>query len=763
MANWYYVYDPGTGELKTVDYSDDTADISFAYDRLGRQKQITDAAGTRTFAYNNSLQPESESITGIYNETLTRTYEDGTGVAGRNSGFALGTPDSPEYAVIYGYGTEGRFSSVNWNAGTENGLVNYSYMPNSDLLSGYSSDSGIKTVYEYEPHRSLKTSVTNSFGPAGSETVISRYGYFYDSIGRRTSVKNTGTAFAQPAFSRYGYNDRSELTSSERYRGTEITDLSSPVTPENRAYQYDPIGNRKESVSGQQQALIYETNVLNRYTEISQNAAPVAAPEYDDDGNILKYKDKVCQWNAENRLISVQPQNPAAGYKKITFLYDYMGRRVRKQVFVHNGTDWNTAPESEKLFVHDGWNMVKESTVTGGAPSAKYYVWGLDLSQSVQGAGGIGGLLCSLENTAVLYYFYDANGNTAQVVNAADGTIAAHYEYDAFGNTVTSYGAYADANPFRFSTKYFDGETGLYYYGFRYYSPELGRWWSRDPLEEHGGLNLYGFVWNNSINGTDVLGGYGIIDFFKEDMDWYPPEAQAAVSIAGGFGQILAAETLGVGSGFLATGFAVTLGIQGANNIYDGISFFSEKFGLMEHRNVIRDYLEENFTCGTLIYYSAEVVTGGYAILKQGANTLNTIRNIIKNPNMKMKDINNIRETFVRVTKQVKGKSVIGYEWKKVEIITRTVFIDFKNRVGHIILIGHDAFQLEMAFFPALFKTLGDTPETQTNAVGKNSEPDYNGMEETGITYNPDVINSDIPHKIPLYPKIPHKKPKYLK
>ncbi|MGE0087182.1 MAG: hypothetical protein AB7S75_22485 [Desulfococcaceae bacterium] len=350
----------------------DTRSISFACGRPGRQREITDAAGTRTFTCNNALQTESEIITGIYNETLTRTYEDGTGVKGRSSGFAPGNPDSPEYAVIYGYGTEGRFGSLTWNAGTGNGIVNYSYVPDSDLLGGYSSGTGIKTVYEYEPHRSLKTAVTNSFGPAGSETVISQYGYLYDSTGRRTSVKNTGTAFAQPAFSRYGYNDRSELTSSERYSGTEITDLSSPVTPENRAYDYDPIENRKESVSGLQQALIYETNVLNQYTEISRNASPVTAPEYDDDGNILKYKDKVCQWNAENRLISVQPQNPVSGDRKITFLYDYMGRRVRKQVSVHSGTDWNPAPETEKLFVYDGWNVVKESTVTGGSPSAKW-------------------------------------------------------------------------------------------------------------------------------------------------------------------------------------------------------------------------------------------------------------------------------------------------------------------------------------------------------------------------------------------------------
>ena len=158
-------------------YSDDTADISFAYDRLGRQKQITDAAGTRTFTYNSALEPESESITGLYSETLTRTYEDGTGVKGRSSGFVLGNPDSPEYSVTYGYGTEGRFSSLTWNAGTENGFVNYSYIPDSDLLSGYSSDTGVKTVCGYEEKRSLKTSVTNTFGPAGSETVISQYGY----------------------------------------------------------------------------------------------------------------------------------------------------------------------------------------------------------------------------------------------------------------------------------------------------------------------------------------------------------------------------------------------------------------------------------------------------------------------------------------------------------------------------------------------------------------------------------------------------------
>jgi len=61
-------------------------------------------------------------------------------------------------------------------------------------------------------------------------------------------------------------------------------------------------------------------------------------------------------------------------------------------------------------------------------------------------------------------------------------------------------------NPFRFSTKYWDGETELSYYGFRYYSPGMGRWLNRDPIEEAGGVNLYGFVGNDGVNQWDLLG-----------------------------------------------------------------------------------------------------------------------------------------------------------------------------------------------------------------------------------------------------------------
>jgi RHS repeat-associated protein len=64
----------------------------------------------------------------------------------------------------------------------------------------------------------------------------------------------------------------------------------------------------------------------------------------------------------------------------------------------------------------------------------------------------------------------------------------------------------AGSSRYRFSTKYFDFETELYYYGYRFYSPGLHRWLNRDPIEENGGLNLYGFCKNDPVNYMDPKG-----------------------------------------------------------------------------------------------------------------------------------------------------------------------------------------------------------------------------------------------------------------
>ncbi|GBC63469.1 hypothetical protein DENIS_4463 [Desulfonema ishimotonii] len=329
----------------------------------------------------------------------------------------------------------------------------------------------------------------------------------YDGLGRRESVENSGAAFAQTRHNIYAYNDRNELTGSERKAGS-VGAPTAVVDAEGRLYEYDPIGNRINSAGGTDPQVTYARNAVNQYTALTGGVN--ASPVYDDDGNMTGYDGNTYTWNAENRLIAAETAD-----KRITFLYDYMGRRVRKQVYSGTPGSWNAVPDETRVFVYDGWNLIRE-TVSGTASSETYYVWGLDLSQGMQGAGGIGGLVCGVSGGEVRRYAYDANGNVGQLVNES-GVIVARYEYDPFGNEVRAEGTGAQGNPFRFSTKYYDAETGLYYYGFRYYHSELGRWISRDPLKESGGWNLYFFVGNNPLINIDLFG------LFKNSSQYVEP------------------------------------------------------------------------------------------------------------------------------------------------------------------------------------------------------------------------------------------------
>jgi RHS repeat-associated protein len=104
----------------------------------------------------------------------------------------------------------------------------------------------------------------------------------------------------------------------------------------------------------------------------------------------------------------------------------------------------------------------------------------------------------------------DLNGNVTLLVSTTTGQATATYDYGPFGEPLRESGEHAKLNPYRFSTKYSDDETGLLDYGLRYYRSLDGRWPSRDPIEEEGGKNLYGMVKNDLLNHTDYLGQYEI-------------------------------------------------------------------------------------------------------------------------------------------------------------------------------------------------------------------------------------------------------------
>jgi RHS repeat-associated protein len=229
-------------------------------------------------------------------------------------------------------------------------------------------------------------------------------------------------------------------------------------------------------------------------------------------------------WDAENRLIAHTPLAPAVGDQKTTFTYDYMGRRVQKQVFdwdlndPNDGEDdaWATTPATHRKFLWYNWLMIAE--LDGSDDSrVRTYTWGLDLSgNSIESAGGVGGLLAIRDFTETpadnYLVCYDGNGNVGQLLRRSSGSIEAWYEYDAYGNPLLDLndpnqsGPYAAENPMRFSTKYWDDETGFGYWGYRYYSAGTGRWLSRDPILEEGGPHIYAYVRNRPTFAVDPYG-----------------------------------------------------------------------------------------------------------------------------------------------------------------------------------------------------------------------------------------------------------------
>ncbi len=309
-------------------------------------------------------------------------------------------------------------------------------------------------------------------------SVVDSHAYTYDDLSRPTGRTSGGIA------SSFAYNDRSEVVSAQI--GTNLF-----------AHAYDYIGNQT----------LYAANAeTNAYTHNALNQIETATvPQFsifnspfsifhDLDGNLTNGSVFAYSYDAANRLASVSSN----GVVLVANEYDYRGRRIRK-----------TTPTAETTFVYDGWNLIHETvaTISGGVTNTTeiQYFWGADLSETLQGAGGVGGLLAVSLNNNFYFPAYDNNGNITKYIDES-GNVVAAYEYDAFGRIVTQSGSLADFFRHRFSTKYFDVETGLYYYGYRFYSPSLMRWLNRDPIEERGGLNLYAFCNNAMLCKFDVLG-----------------------------------------------------------------------------------------------------------------------------------------------------------------------------------------------------------------------------------------------------------------
>ena len=227
---------------------------------------------------------------------------------------------------------------------------------------------------------------------------------------------------------------------------------------------------------------------------------------YDADGNLTNDGRWAYVWDGDNRLLSMtsHPFSPASSSNALHFRYDAQGRRISKTVSNYSGSSWSKVLDEKYLY--DGWNQLTSLNASNSAV-VRAFLWGTDLSGSMQGAGGVGGLLAvNAKGSGVAFVAYDGNGNVAALIDAALGNTVANYDYGPFGEVIRASGTLSKLNPFRFSTKFQDDETGLLYYGYRFYDPSAGRWLSRDPVEESGGLPLYAFCRNSGPNLIDHVG-----------------------------------------------------------------------------------------------------------------------------------------------------------------------------------------------------------------------------------------------------------------
>jgi RHS repeat-associated protein len=545
-----YNYDPNTGEMISATYSDSTPAVAFAYDRGGRQKTITDAAGTRARSFNVAGDLQTEQITGGILDLVQVTSSFDSFL--RRESLQASRGATALTSQTYAYDPTSRLQSVTSGGQT----ATYAYYSTSGLLNTTTFNGGTNIARSYDPLGRLQAITTSPAG-GGAQS----YTYTYNNLNQRTRVTREDSSYWS-----YVYNDRGELVSGKKYWAD-----NAPVWGAQTEYSFDNIGNRTSAKNGGNQfgalrTSSYTANSLNQYSQrsvpgavditgaanaaatvsvndqatvrkgdylykelaIDNGAAPVYAdvkvvgarnnfgaggedavtakggrvfiPQavesfaHDADGNLVSDGRWNYTWDGENRLISMEANAnvPVEAKQRLEFSYDYMSRRIQKNVYVWNTGTSNYQLQTTSRFVYDGWNLIAEFDGTNNP--VRSYIWA-------------GPQLAIINAGADAYQVaYDGNADVVGLVKASTGTLAASYDYDPFGQTLKAVGEYATQNPLRFSSQYTDVETGLLYYGYRYYNPQSGTWINRDPAEEGGGTNLYGFVNNDGINAVDYLG-----------------------------------------------------------------------------------------------------------------------------------------------------------------------------------------------------------------------------------------------------------------
>ena len=489
--NITYEYDENGNQTKT-DYPY-MPDVTMSYNALNDVWRITDNIGTHTLSYDdygrlisNDGPQAGDTQTYSYDELeriQTQTLERG----------ASGGVQSQ----TYNYDALGRLASLNSNGAHGAGLTTYSYDGNTDRLRILTHPNGTKSDLRYDALGRLQDVLNGANG----DPLYNRYNSVYDARDVKLYTHSRTGSNDPLRVTNYSYDALDQLKQ-ERVTG------GAPGTAYTTNYDYDAMGNRtqvdKTSVAANGTSSVATTtsvpNTLNQLssltTTLSNGPTTSATLSYDPAGNLTRALNNgtrtVYTYDDLARLSVIEQRNAAdVPLSKSQFVYDYANRRAISREFSYANGTWTQTDEKRRIF--DGLDVIQERNAAN------------QVTAQLVRDGNIGGILSRTTAQGPAFYAYDDKGNVTLLTNAA-GQDVGHYRYDAFGNTLEAVGVRAGENPYRFSTKELHGPSGLYDYGFRFYSPGMGRWMNRDPLEEAGGVNLYAMVGNNPVNSTDAYG-----------------------------------------------------------------------------------------------------------------------------------------------------------------------------------------------------------------------------------------------------------------
>jgi len=438
--------------------------VTFIYDALNRLIQKTTPDNTVTFSYdkvgNMLTATDNDSSLAFAYDKLNRMVQASTGA----------TAAQPATTITYTYDTNGNRTSM---TDPQGGITSYAYDALNRLTS-LTNSQGQSFAFSYDV-LSRRTALNFPNGNSMS--------YAYDTASRLLSLAHmhTGSPLASFSYSYDQIGNRTSLTELNRTRSysydglNRIVQATHPTVPSAETFGYDPAGNRTSAVG-----ITASFDAANR---LSQDTDFTYA--YDANGNLTSKTHKLTKavtayaHDAENQLIQVSAAGLTATYR-----YDALGRRIEKNV---NGTITRYIYNNRDILLElDNTNQV--------------------IARYTQGSN-IDEPLAMLRNNQNFFYHADGLGSVTELTDSA-GNIVRSYVYDSFGQVAAETGNLA--NPFTYTAREIDPESGLYYYRQRYYSPATGRFLQEDLIKGQAGLpdtlNLYTYVFNNPLVFVDPLG-----------------------------------------------------------------------------------------------------------------------------------------------------------------------------------------------------------------------------------------------------------------